>query len=170
MTLRERAVAVGLIGRMLDFVLSRQERESWCWAACAGGVSAYYDSSSQWTQCRVAGATLEQADCCEAGACDRPCYVHRALEATGNLARRFEGQISRKLLIAELRQGRPVVIRIQYPELGHFVVIDGYRAAGTVRVRDPADQSTHKVQFGALRHRYNRLGKWSHTYFTREAT
>lgn len=169
MTLRERAINIGLIGRMLDFVLPRQERDSWCWAACAHSVSAYFDPSSEWTQCSVAGATLGRADCCDAGACDWPSYVYRALEATGNLAFRCHGPVGRNALIAELKLGRPVVVRIEYPNTGHFVVIDGYRAASTIRVRDPADESTREMRISALERRYNRVGVWSHTYFTCEA-
>jgi Peptidase_C39 like family len=167
MTLRERAINVGLIGRLLDFVLPRQEGDSWCWAACASGVSAYFDPSSTWTQCAVAGATLGKSDCCEGG-CDHPSYVYRALEATGNLAFRHEGPVSRDVLIAELKLGRPVVVRIQYPEVGHFVVIDGYGVIGTIHVRDPADESTREIRIGSLERRYNRTGTWSHTYFTCE--
>jgi peptidase C39-like protein len=168
MTLRERAISVGLIGRVLDFVLPRQEGESWCWAACATGVSTYFDPSNGWTQCSVAEAALSRSDCCDQGACDHPSHVYRALEATGNLALRHEGPVSREVLIAELKLGRPVVVRIQYPDVGHFVVIDGYGTMDTVHVRDPADESSRKLRIGALERHYNRTGTWSHTYFTCE--
>jgi hypothetical protein len=163
-------MGIGRLGGTLDFKLPRQEGESWCWAACASAVSVYFDPTSVWTQCAVAGATLETPECCgNPTACDHPSYVYRALEATGNFAARFAGPISRDLVIQELKGGRPVVARIQYPDIGHFVVIDGYRVTGSLRVLDPADESKRNLAFAALERRYNRRGAWSHTYFTRGA-
>jgi len=163
-------MTVGWLGGSLDFDLRRQEGDSWCWAACASAVSAYFDPGSPWTQCAVAEATLGRSGCCvDVDACDEPSYVYQALEVTKNLSARFKGPVGRDHLIGELRSGRPIVARIEYPGIGHFVVIDGYRRVGTVRVSDPADESKRHLMLQALVRNYNRRGVWSHTYFTRGA-
>lgn len=165
MTLRERLQALKP-WRGLDFELQRQERRYWCWAACAVSVARFYDQGGDWRQCAVASETTGRADCCESGACNFPHYVHRALETTGNLGERLPEPTELEELVEELKRGRPVVVRIAYPSSGHFVVVDGYRPLGIVRVRDPRDEVTREMSFQRLLRSYNGIGAWSHTYFT----
>ena len=66
----------------------------------------------------------------------------------------------------ELRLGRPVIVRIQFPDTGHFVVVDGYRASGHLRIRDPNDGTVFEMRATALHDRYVGNGRWTHTYYT----
>jgi hypothetical protein len=94
--------------------------------------------------------------------------VYEALEQTGNLGARIGQPVRWHQLVAELRRGRPVVVRIEYPGLGHFVVVDGYRFGRRLHVRDPKDGSIREISFATLRRSYNGFGWWSHTYLTCE--
>jgi hypothetical protein len=172
-TARALAVAVarraGLAGRMLDVEVARQRQELWCWAACATAVSTFYDWASPWTQCSVANATLAMNTCCQGDpACVQTANVYEALEHTGNLLSRLAKPIARRRLVRQLRSGRPVVVRVQL-ELGHFLVIDGYRSWGArrIRVHDPAYPRTVELTLADLRDAYDARGLWTHTYETR---
>jgi hypothetical protein len=46
------AVAPGKGG--YPFMMQTQLQDNWCWAAVATSASLHYNSSSGWTQCRVA--------------------------------------------------------------------------------------------------------------------
>src|SRR5229473_8168414 len=117
---------IGFTAGLVVSALDRQEQDNWCWAACASGISRSYDSLSAWTQCAVANATLARTTCCDQPAgCDQPWWVHRALERTGNLALRHANPLSEREVRRELRRRRPIVVRVQFPQTGHFVVIDG---------------------------------------------
>jgi hypothetical protein len=131
-------------------------------------VAHFYDQSSDWTQCAVAGATLERTECCELPfSCDEIAEVKIALTKTGNLAAGDTRPMRGRALRAELGRGRPVVARIEWPDkTGHFVVIDGSRTGAFVRVKDPGDDSTVEMALNTLLHRYQSLGTCSHLYRT----
>jgi len=165
-------LARGLLRVLLDFAIPQQERDNWCWAACASGVARFYDDTTAWTQCGIANAVLGRSDCCvDGGQCDEAAAVYKALNATGNLAWKLDRPATRDELLRELGQGRPIVARIQWPHRegypeGHFVVIDGYRPPGLFRVQDPAGQRTLELRLDRLMHRFDALGWWSHSYGT----
>jgi hypothetical protein len=170
---RELAVAAarrtGLTGRMLDVDVAKQRRELWCWAACTTAVSRFYDPASPWTQCAVANATLTMTTCCDGDpGCVRTANVYEALAHTGNLLSRLAGPIGRRRLVRRLRSGQPVVVRVKL-DLGHFLVVDGYRSWGArrIRVHDPAYPRTVELTLDALRDGYDHHGMWTHTYETR---
>ncbi|WP_028060371.1 C39 family peptidase [Candidatus Solirubrobacter pratensis] len=173
MIARELAVAVarraGLAGRMLDVDVARQRRELWCWAACATAVSKFYDPASAWTQCGVANATLAMTTCCQGDPdCVRTANVYDALMHTANLGDRLAAPVRRRRLVRELNGGRPVVVRVKL-ELGHFLVVDGYRpwwGSWRIRVHDPAYPRTVELTLDALRDAYDHRGMWTHTYET----
>ena len=47
---------------VLKFTMQQQEQTNWCWAAASTSVSHFYDSSSAWTQCKVANTQLGRMD------------------------------------------------------------------------------------------------------------
>jgi hypothetical protein len=159
----------GLAGRMLDVDVPQQRQELWCWAACTTAVSSFYDPASPWTQCGVADATLAMTTCCQGDPdCVRTANVYEALAHTGNLLSRLAAPIGRRRLVRRLRSGQPVVVRVKL-DLGHFLVVDGYRSWGArrIRVHDPAYPRTVELTIDALRDAYDHHGMWTHTYETR---
>jgi hypothetical protein len=160
-----------LVGRLLDLMLEYQQEDMWCWAACAGAVSNYYQPRSGWTQCGVAAATLGRSDCCGAPSpCNTETAVDAALRATGTAVDRQPFPVRWQTIVQEIKRGRPVVVRVGYTEQGvrrgHFVVVDGYWWGGRVRVRDPATGSRLNISLGSLKKDYEKLAHWTHTYLT----
>jgi Papain-like cysteine protease AvrRpt2 len=155
--------------RVLGVDVARQHHDLWCWAACASAVSRFYDAASTWTQCRVAGAVLGSATCCDDDPlCNVKAAVYVALDHTGNLAARVPGPVPRRRLVRELARGRPIVVRVQYPDVGHFLVVDGSRwlKDRRIRVHDPGYPRTVWLSVRSLRHGYDTFGTWTHTYQT----
>jgi hypothetical protein len=160
---------VGLARLAADVGVTPQSQRHWCWAACAEAISRFYAETSSWTQCTIADAVLGKGDCCQGSRdCDRPRCVYEALEQTRNLAWRRDGACSRSEVLSELRAGRPLVLRIQWGSKprGHFVILDGYRPPGIFLVRDPAGARRLELSWRRLKHRYDGLGWWTHTYTT----
>lgn len=99
--------------------------------------------------------------------CDEPWCVWIALDATGNLAGKKLGSVSWRTLKRELKRGHPVVVRVQFPVLGHFVVVDGYRRWRVVVVKDPDGARETEMSYWRLLYGYDHSGSWSHSYLTR---
>jgi hypothetical protein len=161
------------LSRQLAVALQRQEQTQWCWAACTTSVAAFFDAASRWTQCRLADAAHGQTACCRDGAtdaCNRPWYLDRALERTGNLAGKTGGAAAWETVREEIDAGRPVGVRIGWRGGGgHFVLITGYRAVirqPRVHVEDPWTGAS-ELTLGDLAARYQGTGAWTHTYRTR---
>lgn len=158
--------------RKLPLSMQRQLQTNWCWAACAGTASSFYDQASRWGQCRIVNAELTQTACCTDGAsaaCNRPWYLNKALERTGNLASWSAGAASWQIVRRELDKGRPVGARIGWSGGGgHFVFLTGYstgRDGNQVHVEDPWTGSS-TVPLATFTTAYKGSGTWTHTYLT----
>ncbi len=141
------------------FVMQPQELPTWCWAAVATSCALFYYSQSDWTQCKVATASLlpPPGNCCErstgASVCNKTWYLENEQKLgsfiTTHIAGGFvAGALPYERLVSELDEGRPVAYRIEIQlekpfagqtSFAHFVVIAGYSYSGTdqqVRVYD----------------------------------
>src|SRR4051812_3661324 len=138
------AAAIADGSHHLPFAMQQQLQSNWCWAACTCSTSAYYLANTPWGQCTLVNAALEQAACCGDGsnaACNIAWYLDRALELTDNLNMRTVGALGWDQIRDEIDAGRPIGARIGWSGGGgHFVMLTGYRRAGSaqeVEVEDP---------------------------------
>jgi hypothetical protein len=152
--------------------VQHQLQTLWCWAACSSSVSSFFDTRSTWGQCALANAELEQTSCCEDGdndGCNKPWYLDRALQRTGNFSSKRQGPVPWEEVRAEIDAGRPVAARIRWgDDTGHFVVLTGYRRSGGRReleVQDPWTGSS-SLAIEDFTNAYKSSGTWTHTYLT----
>lgn len=164
-----------LSSRQLGFLMETQLQSNWCWAAVATSVSLFFDPQSIWQQCLVVNQEFQLATCCQDGGseeCDRPWRLERGLNRVGRDGGNASGSLSFSAIQQEIDNQRPVGCFIQWAGggIGHFVVIEGYRAQGAtkrVQVEDPYFGSSD-YDFDDFRLRYqNSSGVWQWTYFTR---
>ncbi|MBA5686695.1 papain-like cysteine protease family protein [Rugamonas apoptosis] len=157
----------------INFVVAPQLYTQWCWAAVSSSVSKYFDSASQWTQCQVASAELSLQCCSDGGPCNTWWYLDRALARTQNANGWFAGASDVQQTAGELGSGRPICIRVEWPDGGgHFLAVIGtYQdSAGTERLllSDPIFGSSSYSRDDLVNGAYqNGHGRWTHTYLTR---
>jgi hypothetical protein len=159
--------------KVLDFTMQTQTQTLWCWAATAVSVSRFLNSSSTWTQCKVANEALHLSTCCNGGAsdeCDTVGFLEKALEIVDN----FERTEDRRVGLAELKQeidlGRPLCLRVQWPNgSGHFVAIYGYDN-DVLHISDPYPYyRTSKLEYDDFPRRYQkRRATWTDTYWVKQ--
>jgi hypothetical protein len=173
-----RRVGAAPSSRMLPVPLMPQEQTLWCWSACCAMVLAYYGTPQ--TQCVVANAGLDHADCCQnplPRGCNDTIWTVHPTEADiitvyarfGRSATHLFGSISFDDLRTEIdsNPGRPV--EVCYAWTGgdsHVALVCGYSvdAAGApfVEVNDPADK-IGLISFSSLQTAYG-LGTWVETF------
>ncbi len=174
-----------------EFQMERQgDMNNWCWAATAKSVSAFYNKSSDWSQCKIASKALNR-DCCSASlkrSCDVTGFLSTALCITDNYSnyngkQRCDWDGSTRISLnfdtvaREIRAGHPIGVRIVWQIDGeeggaHFVVIVGYikDASGiSYVVADPLREERQLKNENVLRHNYDGSGVWTHSYLTRPA-
>lgn len=158
----------------------------WCWVAVSLGVARLYEPAATWSQCRIAsrfplGDPPVRLDCCGAGKgqCNQPNSLKTALSGLGHLADdNVSGEAAFARITTEIDRQRPVCARILDPtsgDIGHFVVISGYKAiAGRqyLRIHDPADNGSDSnirvdMPFEEFSDSYwGSPSQWTHSYFT----
>jgi hypothetical protein len=123
--------------------IETQKAANWCWAAVTVSVDRELNPSSDLTQCRVAQAVFGSQDCCASmSACDQPQPLQVALSKVNRLRDTIPDIVGFDRIRAEIRDGRPVCLRIKWRGSGaHFVVIDKFDRLETgeivVHVLDP---------------------------------
>ena len=160
--------------KQLTFDMQAQTQSNWCWAATSTSVSHYFSFWSRWTQCRVANAELDRADCCDdpvPAACNVPWYLDRALTRTGNFVS-ITGAQTFAAVRDEIDAGRPVGARIGWSGGGgHFMCIYGYSwivGQEYFDIDDPIYGKSH-VSVADFSSNYQGSGSWTHTYFTKRS-
>jgi hypothetical protein len=158
-----------------------QLESNWCWAAVTVGVKTFFSPGSAFTQCDVATSVLtgegaiHSINCCaNRELCNIPAFLQDALHFSGNLKGILSGPLPFSIapgpsVTGELNAGRPVGVRIQWPEgNGHFLVVDGYReftvGPPQVHVADPLFQDVY-WPYGDLLNNYQfKGGVWTDTF------
>jgi len=124
----------------MAFKVEDQREDMWCWVAVAASVDHYFDPTSTWSQCRIAGAVLGKTTCCsDPDSCNQAGSLEDALRVVDNLKSVEDGPLAFDDVVKQLRLGRPVCVRIGWNEDGgHFVAIRGCDPdARLVDVEDP---------------------------------
>jgi Papain-like cysteine protease AvrRpt2 len=170
------AVASGKGG--YPFAMQTQTQNNWCWAAVATSISLHFDSSSGWTQCRVANKILSRprgVDCCVSGSdpeCDVDWYLDKALTTTCNLLDVRAGGFADLTLM--LNGDRPLAARVEWDGGGgHFVLFHQWEKTASgmefLVVADPS-YGGRTVPYNDCVHRYPATGTttgiWTHSYWT----
>jgi hypothetical protein len=115
--------------------LRKQLKSEWCWAAVTQSVDHLFRPSSELTQCRIVSRNFKKDCCAEPGGppldpgCNRPWFLHRALDNLGLLKGDFrDGPVTFAQLRDEIDAGRPVCVLISWKRsgFGHFIIIHGY--------------------------------------------
>lgn len=154
---------------VLDFNMQKQVEDFWCWAATATSVSVFYNSASPWTQCLVAEASLGGNCCMAPEPCNKPWYLNKALEKTGNFVNIVQ-PMSFGDVESELNTSRVIGCRIGWEDKGgHFVVIYGIRTANGTNyysIDDPAIGKTEVTEMG-FQSAYQTSGIWTHAFTTK---
>jgi hypothetical protein len=170
-----RGAVPSLPGLKLSLSVQKQLQSNWCWAAVATSVALFYRSTSAWTQCRVASATLGRIDCCGPAAsdplgCNQPYFLDMALITTGHFAAMQAARLTGSQVSAEVSGQRPIGCRIEWTDgSGHFLTIVGIQtmASGTtyIDVSDPIYLDA-RIAFQAFPSLYQSGARWTHSYLT----
>lgn len=161
----------------LDVTIPKRCQDEWCWAAVAVGVAQAYGDAV--TQCQIAKAVIGK-ECCPGGmvgtvrSCNKPNDLARALfEAAGHNGPVFEKPKHRKPSFVKdhIDKGHPLGIRIAWlgQESGHFVVIAGYRVAGSdlqLCIWDPKYGTCGEHSLTEMLTDYRGIGVWDTSYET----
>jgi len=121
-----------LIGsaRCSGLTVEHPQQTQWCWAAVSNSVSHFYDAGSTWAQCTIVNAELGQSTCCTNGsssACNKPCYLDKALTRVGCLLSWASGTLSFATVKSLINGGRPPCARQGWSGGGgHFMAIVCY--------------------------------------------
>ncbi len=155
----------------LAFTMQRQQQSLWCWAAVATSVALYFNASSNWTQCQVAGRTLGR-NCCGPSAvdpCNQTSHLDPALRAVGHYSTMTVGQIGVGALGAQLTAQKPIAARIQWSGgAGHFLAFAGLLLGSQpyIGVVDPLFGASD-VALSVFGGRYQGIGTWNATCLVR---
>jgi hypothetical protein len=125
-----------------------QSNEFWCWAAVASMVTGYYKSMGKpfFSQCQVAGTTLDVPDCCTPSPLPNPCLqlwdLADALERIGYNSQN-NGTEDINVPATEIAAKRILAALMYYKNSGvlHYVLVNGCddtTGKESVYVTDPA--------------------------------
>ena len=161
---------------MLDYASQPQEQDSWCWAAVAASVSAFYTAGSGLTQCAVATqliGALAQVNCCSTPLpciCNNGAKLSDALKVTENYVTDASGSMTFADIETEIDAKRPIGCCISWgdsSDKNHFVAIYGYDSATQdLYVGDPQYPGIQTVPINVLLAGYLNLGSWTWSYRT----
>ncbi len=164
-------------GRKLALSVQRQSETDWCWSAVATSVALFYRPHGHWTQCRVADASLGRSDCCgparsDPSGCNQPYYLDVALAVTGHFASMRPAVLSVAEVAAEIRAGRPIGCRIEWPGgSGHFLTIVGIGRSNSgttyIDVSDPVFLDL-RIAYQSFPVQYQGGAIWTHSYLTHD--
>jgi hypothetical protein len=165
------------------FVIERQQRSNWCWAAVTASLAAFFGTIPRRSQCEIAQAalmpTLPQVNCCGAdagGACNIPWHLDGPLGAIGLLRERLDEVLPYDAVRDEIARELPPACRVAWQGGGaHFMVIAGWsvdQAGGTryVQLHDPGNGAETDVVYDDLVVGYIQPGdRWTHSYVMAQA-
>lgn len=156
---------------IMRYDMQPQQQTQWCWAAVSASTSTFFDATSTWTQCQLANTEFKQSGCCQADqggcpACNQPYYLQNALTTTGNFASQTVGAQTIDTILAQLGSGRPVGVRIEWPDgSGHFVMVTGVgQGLQMLSIDDPLFGHSY-ISYTAFVSAYRGNGKWNYSYF-----
>jgi hypothetical protein len=149
------------------------------------------------SQCQVVSRGFKRACCGEydrpvrSPECNRPGYLHQALDALGLLVTPrsdldrpwIEGPVAFSTVQREIDRGRPVCVLVKWRDgggRGHFIVIEGYSVSAkgvpAVFVRDPMSPesaSRHPYELFAAQEAgggyQDGQGRWAYTFLVKPA-
>jgi hypothetical protein len=157
----------------LTYPYQRQLLSEWCWSATAGSIAGFYRAGVALSQCAIADLVFKSPSCAggvpNAGR-NQPQSLDVPLRRLSNLGRIVSGRLLFTALAAEIDQGRPIGLRIQWvdqPGAGHMIALSGYDGSTRmVMVEDPKF-GRGMFAYDILSQRYLGRGFWSFTYLTR---
>ncbi len=157
--------------QIVDFVIQKQLKSNWCWAAVTASLSAYYGKQNDADQTRLVTKIMHPKNSCEGEeckTCNRPWYVGEALEMAGILREAIPNTISEKRLINELNHHHPVVIAVKCRGIvsGHTFVISSMMNDGTFATWDSKTLDVEYLSYHQLTTSSSQKGKWVNTFLT----
>lgn len=149
----------------------------WCWALVASAVSKHYDHERGWEPHEFANKIFNRCDCGSTAHshCHDVRLLEEALKITGNWADTLEKPISEALIREELKENRPIGVRIEWKDTleddAHVVLIHGIFLRNGLTYVHVADPDDHDIEhplsrlFGQYGASYG--GSWTRTYLTK---
>src|SRR5688572_16079742 len=103
----------------LDYPYQKQQLSEWCWCAAGASIGAWYRKIDM-PQCGVADLVFGKP-CCASGVpspqFNEPRPLDAPLRKLKNLAAVLDGGLAFDQLTAQIDQGRPVGVRVQWNDL-----------------------------------------------------
>ena len=141
----------------LSLVPDLQSAENWCWAAIAASVARHYGAAPA-DQNEIAARLT--------GSLDREARLDAALRLTGCFGHWSPGKPLFDRVRFEINAGRPFAARIAWHQgAGHYVLVTGYHADGTLQIDDPATGQS-VAPYSGFPERYRSGGGWTETFWT----
>ncbi|MBY5721233.1 hypothetical protein HFO33_32535 [Rhizobium leguminosarum] len=167
----------------LPFTMQYQMMDNWCWAAVASSVAFHFDEESMWTQPELAAEAFgySEADLPDAS-WDKEYHLVHAFNFVGCLREVLTGHVGFRMVLDELRNGRPVCLHIDWKNgKGHAVAITGcwvdsmdtkhYRVDDPgLREEDYGDfwDEIREIPERQLMTRYMNVGTWRNTFLVEQ--
>ncbi|MCP4220043.1 MAG: hypothetical protein GY765_35760 [bacterium] len=158
---------------ILTLEMKKQELEQWCWASIAVAVGKYYGTGS-YRQNDIATEVLG-FDCSGydkdedlKARCDQTRTMDEALETVDCFSHWTPGKPSFERLQTELRDGRPICIRIEWFDGGaHYAGITGCNAYNRDIYIDDPKHGFSKHPYESFPHNYRKDGGvWTENFWT----
>jgi hypothetical protein len=162
-----------LPGTRLGVPSFHQQKELWCWAACAEMILRFMGVPRN--QCDIVSGLLRK-NCCNdpVNVCDEGLDIEGVDQAFASVrlaGQSLEGELPFDDVVSQINgnPSRPVVAGIKWAGGGgHLVVISGWRRSDALRyvkVNDPF-YSSGDIRYEDLVERYgpNDTGRWMHTW------
>jgi hypothetical protein len=161
----------GAAGNELPIGYVHQEKNNWCWCACAKMVLQHFGNAGI-EKCEIADIAFKRNDCCSGDHCnlslpmkDAPNSIVGLYGDCGILVDHIDGALSYEQVTAEIDNKRPVEASLLREDGGeHVVIVYGWRKVDgrdKVLVHDPW-RGVAVIEHERLASAYGE-GKWSST-------
>lgn len=157
---------------LTDFHYFQQERDNWCWAACAKMVFDYFEINED-RQCEIAETVFAPKSCCNSRtSCDKAYWASLVFDAYSFAYRFKNSALSFQEVDQEIKADRPVEVYWKWNagnrNSGHLVIVSGTYpptsgGVGSLHVADPRkNASMDRMDYDEVLTAENK-GAWTET-------
>ena len=163
--------------KKLAITAQNQLQSNWCWAAVASMCANYYYPIPR-SQCEIASTFYNVGCCPDVPECNMSVKIDQLEEVFGQEGMSYQVRRNQTMSKEELMQSlgvdqNPLVLVMQNPAGGHFVLAYGYmirRNVLYVWIVDPGPRGAFAMRYESLASGESGLGIWLDTLIVSGAT